>query len=613
MKKLPSYISLFLLALGGLMLLCTVFASDSSLANGMVMGKVCWFHLAMGVFALGILSTAATSPPAPLPRRGEEEKSLLISPLLVAGVIALVLLTYDFDLNPEPEKLLFFGQLVLLWFMLRVALRRFPALRGLFLFFILCTSLVEAVWGLEQLYGYKRSAHALFRLTGSFYNPGPYGGYLAVALPMALSLVLRKDSRPTFLYHFGWLCLGLLLVVLPASMSRSAWIAAAVSCVWVYGLQRIGWDRLKAFGRRHRKRSIALLSGGLIACTLALGAIYQLKKDSADGRLLMWKISAATIAAHPLGVGLGGFPAAYAASQATYLASPQASHSEKIVAGAPEYAFNEYLQIGVEQGIAGMLLFLFCIGYSLYAGIRNGQIMATGGLLSLALFAFSSYPLQLPEFWVLLVFLNSSITTPTTSPPAPLPRRGGIRRFLSSSPLPGRGVGGEVFLVLLLLFLQKDSYGAYREWSRAKMYYTTRSYEVGAKAYAPLYIHLKHKPEYLFEYAQCLNKTERYAEAKGLLERAARLSADPMIHYMIAKNQQALGEYAEAEKRLLRAIDILPERLYPWYLLAKLYAEPDFYQAEKLRTAIDSVLTKEPKVETTAIREMREEVRKIIK
>jgi hypothetical protein len=32
---------------------------------------------------------------------------------------------------------------------------------------------------------------------------------------------------------------------------------------------------------------------------------------------------------------------------------------------------------------------------------------------------------------------------------------------------------------------------------------------------------------------------------------------------MIAKNHQALGEYAEAEKRLLHAIDILPERIYP--------------------------------------------------
>ena len=85
-----------------------------------------------------------------------------------------------------------------------------------------------------------------------------------------------------------------------------------------------------------------------------------------------------------------------------------------------------------------------------------------------------------------------------------------------------------------------------------------------------------------------------------------------MIRYMIAKNRQTLGDYREAEEELLQAIGILPERLYPYYLLAKLYAEPEFHQADKLRAAAGAVLSKEPKVETTAIWETREEVKKII-
>ena len=53
-----------------------------------------------------------------------------------------------------------------------------------------------------------------------------------------------------------------------------------------------------------------------------------------------------------------------------------------------------------------------------------------------------------------------------------------------------------------------------------------------------------------------------------------------------------LGDYREAEEELLQAIGILPERLYPYYLLAKLYAEPEFYQVDKLRAAAGAVLTK---------------------
>ena len=98
-----------------------------------------------------------------------------------------------------------------------------------------------------------------------------------------------------------------------------------------------------------------------------------------------------------------------------------------------------------------------------------------------------------------------------------------------------------------------------------------------------------------------LEKVLEYYKNDSLKLEAARF----LIRYMIAKNRQA-------ERELLRAIRILPERLYPYYLLAKLYAEPEFYQADKLRAAAGTVLAKEPKVETTAIREMRAEIRKIL-
>ena len=39
---------------------------------------------------------------------------------------------------------------------------------------------IEAIWGLLQVYGYEPSNHSLYALTGSFYNPGPYSGFLAL-------------------------------------------------------------------------------------------------------------------------------------------------------------------------------------------------------------------------------------------------------------------------------------------------------------------------------------------------------------------------------------------------------------------------------------------------
>lgn len=159
---------------------------------------------------------------------------------------------------------------------------------------------------------------------------------------------------------------------------------------------------------------------------------------------------------------------------------------------------------------------------------------------------------------------------------------------------------------------QKGYYKGYKKWNTMKMLYNSKAYEAASDGYEELLPLLGHKPELLFETAQCLAKTERFADANVLLERAMRLSGDPMIRYMAAKNEQAQGNYQKAENLLLYAIDMLPERIYPYYLLVKLYSEPSFFQEDKFINAAEAVLRKEPKVESTAIREMRTEVKKML-
>ena len=579
----------------GAMLLATPLVGDSGLANGIVMGKVFWFHLSMSLMAIGTVVTAwlggRKSIPFALP------DGLL---LLFAGI---TLATYDWQLDPEPGKLLFGGQLFVLWFLLRYWLAEAPFLKFFFLFVGMLTGLVEAVWGMQQLHGYAYSNHSLFRLTGSFFNPGPYSGYLAVVLPVCLWAALKFQKG---MHYFAWICVGAILIVLPAGMSRSAWMAAVVACGWVYWTERIGWEKAKAAYIRYKNATIPFIAIVAILAGCAIAGVYGMKRDSADGRLLMWKVTGKAIAGQPLaGTGLGGFPAAYAEAQGEYFATGTATGQEKQVAGCPEYAFNEYLQIGLEQGIGGLIVFVLWLGSMGYYGIRNRQHGVVGGVLALAVFAVSSYPLQLPSFWMILVFLGAICVT-----------KDGTQARSSALPVSSAYPITIISLLSLasvcLFILQKGQYEVYKRWGRMQMVYNNKAYESVSEDYKDLHDKLKHKPEFLFEEAQCLSKTGRYAEAIRVLERAKRLSGDPMIRYMIAKNRQATGDYREAERELLHAIGILPERLYPYYLLAKLYAEPAFYQADKFRAAAGAVLTKEPKVESSAIREMRTEIKKIL-
>ncbi|UBD75668.1 O-antigen ligase family protein [Parabacteroides goldsteinii] len=611
--KYRQHISYSLLAISGIFLLCTVFATDTGLANGLVIGKVLWFHLAMLLLAACSLVAAVLTKPA-------KPFVFSIADGLVLVLAAIVALTYNRQLDPEPEKMLFGGQLVVLWFLLRFILTGWPQLQLFFLAVVVATGGIEAVSGMRQLHGFEGSNHSLFKLTGDFYNPGPYSGYLAIVLPVCLWMILEwgKEKRVhshASLRYLGWIGLLAIIVVLPAGMSRTAWIAAAVSCGWVYWVQRIGWEKTKRYMNGNRTLTIVSSILILISIAGALAGIYLLKKDSANGRLLLWKVTGQAIREQPwTGTGTGSFPAAYAEAQAEYFTSGKASETEMLVAGCPEYGFNEFLQIGLEQGLVGLMVFVLLLSYSLFRRVKNRQAGAAGGILALMVFSLASYPLQLPEFWVVLVVLmgvansntpvDADISVDANTPPTPS-REG--RKILSVAMI------GVLAICCGWIFRQqKGYYEGYKKWNTLKMLYNSKAYEAAGEGYEELVPLMGHKPELLFEAAQCLSKSERFEEANRLLERAMKLSGDPMIHYMAAKNEQSMGNYQKAENLLLHAIDMLPERIYPYYLLTKLYSEPGFFQKDKFLKAANAVLEKEPKVKSTAIREMREEVKILI-
>ena len=217
-------------------------------------------------------------------------------------------------------------------------------------------AVVQAVMGLRQLYGFSASGHALYALTGSFFNPGPYSGYLGMALPVCLHEYLRLKTPVRNVAGGAAL---LMLCVLPAAMSRSAWLAAGVSCLWVYGCHA-GWgQRLQQAWQTKRNKVLAVAGISICVVCLAGAGLFWLKPDSARGRLFMWQMTGRAICEKPwTGHGTGNFAVAYGKAQETYFAAGDYEAWEERVAGSPEYAFNEYLQAAVEYGIPTTLLLL---------------------------------------------------------------------------------------------------------------------------------------------------------------------------------------------------------------------------------------------------------------
>ena len=411
---------------------------------------------------------------------------------------------------------------------------------------------IEAIWGLLQVYGYEPSNHSLYALTGSFYNPGPYSGFLAMCVPVALHEWLEGKR---IWKHVSLVALVLMLVVLPSGMSRSAWLAALVASGYVLGM--------------HYREKVCrywkyFCVGGLLLVVLAIGA-YHWKKDSADGRLLMWKVATQAVLDQPWqGVGWECVAGAYGDAQERYFASGAASEQEAHVAGAPEYVFNEYLQVAMAWSVPALCGILLLVGGCFYLGHWGRMFGVCGGLLSLGMFSFSSYPFQFVEFIVALIAL------------------------LVACMMKLRNVCLQVSVLIIGIVVCLYLYD-YREE------------------------HPIRKAHTMFERAHSLHKAGEWEASTELLKETMRISSDAMILNIIGKNCQALGYYEEAEEWFIRSTHRLPNRIYPYYLLAKLYAEcSDVFAREKLEWAVKMVLEKEAKVESTAIRQMREEVKDLL-
>ena len=472
---------------------------------------------------------------------------------------------------------------------------------------------IEAVWGVCQLYGFTASRHSLFALTGSFFNPGPYSGYLAMILPVCLYqwLVCKKKERmlrqaqhnscslEMIIGRMEYVVTGgvmfLILCVLPAGMSRSAWLAAGISCLWVYGCYA-NWDEyIREIWWLHKERVIGVLLGVVCVSVLAGFLLFSLKPDSARGRLFMWKMACHAIAENPLfGHGAGSFASAYGNVQETYFAAGDYTSWEERVSGSPEYAFNEYLQGAVEFGIPLTLCVLAIIVVCLYTGIRKERYGICGAIISLMIFSFLSYPLQLPVFVMTAIVLLLACVLGNSS-----------WEWLGVAIITG---------VIGLCRMKNDLYTeqACRDWMNARILYNSGAYESAEKSYEQLYPLLKDRATFLFEYGHGLHKQQKYEVSNGILKEALKRSSDPMILNILGKNAQQSGDYLVAEDWYIRSTHRLPGRIYPYYLLAKLYAEPCFRQPDKLEEMKRIVLTKEPKVNSTAIREMKSEVESLV-
>lgn len=553
----------------------------------------------------------------------------------------------------------------------RRVVRRLPDVAS---FVLMGCVIWEAVVALNQLYGDGMSNHALYRFTGTFLNPGPFSGFLAIGVPLAVHYLMKSDklratsdelratSGPFGASNIGadWsvrlntsgncnqgrhiglplqmshdslvarslslvaiITLVLCLLLLPAGMSRSAWMAAIAGAAAVYGMHR--WESVREWcGTLLQSRKGMMAVGATLVLCIGMGwGAFHLKKDSANGRLLMWKVACQAIAERPwTGYGAEGFPTAYAEAQERYFASGQGTEEEKHVAGTPEHAFNEYLTVAVRYGLLGLGVML-AIGITAFVCALRGQAYGVAGaLVTVGVFAFSSYPFQLPDFLsVVAVMVAVPLCFFFRHELHELQKSCVLTSHRRVSKIPYEIVA-IIFVILCLYILSKGfvqtkywqaRYDAAKEWRNARSLYHMEAYSIVCEDYAPLYERMRWNHNYLFEYGRALHQMERYEESNRILQEAERICGDPMILNIQGKNYEALGAYDQAARLYQRAYNRLPNRLYPLYLEMEMYASSQCNRLDAAKEIARHILDTKEKIPSQAVEEMKVRAREVMK
>lgn len=517
---------------------------------------------------------------------------------LLVIIVAYYAARYDYQLQLANWKIIYAFLLLLLWFAARIIFSSSLNLKSCFIFSLIGVGALFAIWGLLQLYGCQKSNHALFSITGPFYNRGPYSGYIAMIIPLCLDRLLLSKGFPRY---FCYLALFLMLSIVPAGMSRSAWLAVFVSCLWLLAV-RLNWiNALKQYARKHpyMLALYSLLALGILLFSFFL--LFQIKSASAAGRIFIWKNTITAILERPiLGYGPGSFPSVYGRAQSAYFASGNYTELEEYVAGSPEYAFNECLQMGIEGGILLLILFVSFFILSLVKGMRNKEYGVCGTLLCLLVFSMFSYPFQELTFGIVAVVSFAICCTKRW------PRR--IQNVTTRH----RYQILYSFIILIgscgASYLLRDSKDLAERWHYATILKSENILDAATDNYDRLYDKLKHNSRFLLSYSKCLSAQENIVKANWVLERAKKVCCDPILRNMQGCNHQLIGEYLAAEACFKEAIQLIPIRVYPYFLLAKLYGDQNFFDDEKALEMANIVLTKKPKIYSKAIDEMRAEM-----
>lgn len=542
----------------------------------------------------------------------------IIFRLSVLDISLLVLILYlvvnRFLLQSDSSFSLRFWELIGLC-VLYIVIRVVPAeLYPLFVLSIIAGGIIQLFQGVLQLLGILTSNNANFLITGNFFNPGGYAGYLSLIGVLSFWFyinrkaiawsrissnarvigLLEKSCATVSLFCFIGCC-----VLLPALRSRSALISVFIglSIIWLSHNRQsmiFYWNKYRTY-----------LYFFILVLIAMLFWLYNVKKGSADGRLLIYKVSAGMLFINPVfGVGFDNFKAHYMNAQANWFKKAGRFESpESQLADNTMYAFNEPLQFAVENGLMGVFLMTLAIVANYAFGITDKKdifitlsVALAVAIISFGMLTYLSDNLSMKLIGTFALAIFATYKSEKFFFDAPQRVFKGLSlRVLIVTIMMSVSVFGTVNTMKCRQFLLK--------WKQAQDLYQQELYGQSSEIFNtmdPMFT----SGELLMQYGKSLYMSEVYSASLDVLYQSQNYFNSTIIETSIGDCERKLGNYEKAEEAYVTAMYMTPSKFYPLYLLMTLYNE----QGKKVHATVIAreILKKEIKIPSKAVSEIRE-------
>ena len=408
-----------------------------------------------------------------------------------------------------------------------------------------------------QCMGFMEPENSLYPITGACDNPNVTAMYLVGVLPVLLSVTrMRAVARLLFLF--------LILLAIVLLRCRTAYIGLAVEIAVM--LFSYGKARKMVFS--HRWVVVVI---GVLVCAFSAVKLYNMKRDSADGRLLIWKMSAMMVAERPMGCGYGLFPKHYNLRQAEYFHEEHGTETERRNASFVYMAYDDFLEHGVEGGVIGML---FLMGFytiftkrSMDATGKFPSLWARDGVGPLSAFAVMSlvnFVVAGIQTWLFVVCCAAMVAADGRG------RTGEPEEAVGGHSLLLQRLIGLVFIVFVLMLSVITVRMTYAQYRLGRIEERMSAGEaVSDSAFDDIENHIYSSEAFWRLRARNLIRAERFEDATLCINNAMRYTAAPQLCYMAHRCLSEIGREADGIGYINEVYHTQPTLLLPKLILMR--------------------------------------------